>query len=223
MPAAIRRPPTVRNDRRAARPRRTARTAGGTAPGSGRLPRSAGRARSPPALLVEVDEASRSASGSGESSRTTAPTASASGPCAGSRGAPSCRASRGSHPCPRRPEGHDRADVLAFHVERPAMIDLDGSERVRQDVSGQVDAAEPARSTTSHSPQSGPAKPGRQGLGDRRQVDQVGQDRRVVAVVGRPEEHRFRARGHGRPARGRPRGAWWCRSARLRAPPRGGA
>ena len=109
------------------------------------------------------------------------------GSCAGSRGAPSCRACRGT-PRSRRPrEGHDRADVLPLAHDRPAAVAARGPERVGQGVGGRVAAAQAA------------------------QVDDVPGHRMVVGDRGRASRDGRRA--PSRPPAGRPArpGSWRSR------------
>jgi hypothetical protein len=85
-----------------------------------------------------------------------------------------------------RPVGqrHDRADVLALHVERPTLGDLAGAERRGQGVRGRVAAAKAAKvDDIPRSALGGFGEVVGQRFGDHRQVVRRGQDRRVVGVV----------------------------------------
>ena len=86
-------------------------------------------------------------------------------------------------------QGHDRADVLALDVERPAL----GRSRARRTPSASASAVgspqrSRRRSTTSHGAGVGAGQVGGERLGDGRQVRGRGEDRRVVGVVRGPEE-----------------------------------
>ncbi len=90
---------------------------------------------------------------------------------------------------------HDRTDVLALHVERPALRNLAASERRRQRIPGRVAAAQPAE--VDHVPGPPVAAVGEvvdEGGGDRGEVGGRTQDRRVVRVIRGAEEDRGRGR-----------------------------
>ena len=104
-----------------------------------------------------------------------------------------------------RGEGHDRADVLALQVEGPALVDLARAERGGQGVRGRIAAAEPAqvddvprRRVAGVDLGAGAGEVAGDGVGDRRKPLRVAEDRRVVRVVGRPEEDGLRGGRHGR-------------------------
>ena len=102
---------------------------------------------------------------------------------------------------------HDRADVLALDVERPALGHLAGPEGRGQRVGGGIAAAQPAQ--VDDVPGMTAGRVGQvvgERLGDGRQVLGRGQDRGVVGVVRGAEEDR--GRGRGRPASARRRSPW---------------
>ena len=178
---------------------RTARTGAGRRRGSGRRPAVGGkRPSAPQRFWWRSMNASRSASGSGESSSRISPTASARR---------TLRRISWRSFLPRVAEvvvhrravreGHDRADVLALEVERPALGHLAGTEGGGQRVGGRVAAAQPAQ--VDDVPVGRAVRLGEVGR-ERRRRRPAGrsgahEDRRVVGVVRGPEEDR---RGVGR-------------------------
>ena len=185
-------------------------------PGSGRRPGCRGRGRRRAHFFwCRSMKASRSASGSAESSRRISPTASAR------------RTLRriswrsflpsvdevGLHVGPDR-EGHDRADVLALDVERPALGHLARPEGRGQRVGRRVAAAQPPQvDDVPRAPVGGLGEIAGERVGDGRQVRGRGQDRRVVGVVRGAEEDRGGGRRDRRQLGRRRRGASWCGAA----------
>ena len=114
---------------------------------------------------------------------------------------------------------HDRADVLALDVERPALGDLARAERRGEGVGRRVAAAEPAQVDDVPRPAVGRRRRGsrRVAAATRRQVRRGGEDRRVVGVVRRAEEDGRRRRRDRRQLGVARRGASSCgwRVARL--------
>ena len=101
-------------------------------------------------------------------------------------------------------QGHDRADVLALDVERPALGHLARPEGRGQGVGGRVAAAQPAQVDDVPRPPLGRAgEVAGQRLGDGRQVGGRRQDRGVVGVVRGTEEDRGRRRRDRRQVRRR--------------------
>ena len=86
---------------------------------------------------------------------------------------------------------HDRADVLALDVERPALGDLARPERRGQRVRGRIAAAQAAQVDDVPRPAlGGLGEVVGERRGDGRQVGRGGEDRRVVGVVRGAEEDR---------------------------------
>ena len=110
------------------------------------------------------------------------------------------------------------ADLLALHVERPALRHLAGAEGGGQGVRRRVPAAEAAQvhgvplARVLRVPDRAAVRG--QGLGHGRQVRGRGQQRRVVRVVRGAEEDRLRVRRDGGQLGRRPRGGSWCAAPR---------
>ena len=147
IPAAIRRPPTVRKASRIGPSGPNSSNSRRTSTRLWRRPRCRGRARrSPQRRWCRSMNASRSSSGRADSSSRTSPAASARR----SLRRISWRvllAERREVVLERRPGRHadDRADVLALDVEGPALGDLARAERRGQRVGRRVAAAQAAQ------------------------------------------------------------------------------
>ena len=212
------------------RPSRTARTADGRTPGSGAPPGVAGnRPSTPQRFWWRSMNASRSAIGSALSvEQDLARRPPPAGPCAGSRGAPSCPGWRGSRRW-SRPRGASSTGQTSSRsrltVQR--LAHLASPEGRRERVGRRVAAPEPAEvhgvpgRGWSGSPSDAQYAASASAAASR--SSGAHEERRVVRVVRGAEEDRLRVVGGPASAAGRPRGASSSRARRRRAPPRGGA
>ena len=118
---------------------------------------------------------------------------------------------------------HDRADILALDVERPALADLAGPEGRGEGVGRRVAAAEPAQVDDVPGRAVGVGEAGRDRVGHGRQVGRRREDRRVVGVVRGPEEDGLGVGSDRRQVGGGVAAELASGSPRRSARPRGGA